>query len=371
MKKLLLLAVAISVALIGCTNEQEETQKMRIDKRNPIHFNNPAVSSLTRSIGEIQTSYPQDETFNVYALWTQGDYSLWGDGTLYMDNIKVVNQPLLGEVGDKSGWAPEQDYYWPKTGKLTFAAYSPSRAAQHGTITYDGAGLKIDNFVIRPDGYNSTTDAQSTTAQYDLLYSVRTYDCTSSTGGMTYNGVDIHFKHALSSVQFTVKTMEAYAGDILLKNITLKKIGSKGTFMQTITDGAKSDTESPQWSAPSGMVEKYEVFNDPMGKKVTNEVVKLSDASLNGIDMILLPQDFTLNANAELCITFSIPQGGGMLDQTITRKLQDLAFTGSTMGAKWEIGKRYIYHLTFALNKIHFSPEVAAWEDGGNLTIEN
>lgn len=107
-------------------------------------------------------------------------------------------------------WAAGTTYYWPD-GKLTFIAYAPSSV--NGTV--DGEGVHFPDYSV----------ADAATDQIDLLYSERAYDkqaLDDETAGSeitdenpdftddSYTGVHLAFKHALSSIVFSVRTKEYY-----------------------------------------------------------------------------------------------------------------------------------------------------------------
>ena len=129
---------------------------------------------------------------------------------------------------------------WPEEGdKLTFAAYSPTAAKELSTIKYGKTGFTFEDFTV-----------SSLAEQYDLMYSERTYNKTSSEGGTSYSGVDIKFHHALSSIHFKVKTDIEYAQEFKVKSITLNGILSQATFTEGIDEANPGVYKaSPQWSS--------------------------------------------------------------------------------------------------------------------------
>ena len=186
MKKVLLFAAAASVAFTSCVKDEPAGITASDSK---ISFEAPAVSGITRAVaGEIPSTYPTTEHFSVFARYFSGDYTAFTDGTPFMTNEETAYNAANGEKG---GWDTEtaggQAYYWPKNGTLTFAAYSPSGAADDCTVNWDAQGFTFENFTVQKDP----------AAHYDLMFSERSYNRTSSTGGTTYDGVDINFKHAL------------------------------------------------------------------------------------------------------------------------------------------------------------------------------
>ena len=360
MKKVLLLAAAAGIVLSGCVkNEPAETFGASDAK---ITFEAPAVGATTRAIpGEIDNSaaYPVDEKFNVWGWYHEEDYTNFAALTNYM--TQANGKPIMVAKEGKT-WAPATDYFWPKTGKLTFAAYSPADAA--GTYTHTAQGLQIEGFTVPAVG-----------AQYDLMYSDRAYNRTSSTNQYPtddpdvsngYEGVDIVFHHALSSIVFKVGTAEDYSTgadiDFTIKSITIKNVYGAGDFNETLTDG--TTTRTPAWKATGNADAQYVAFTGDFAVPedgTTYTEPTLPDAEPT--DLILLPQSFESNTAAVVEIAYTYETAAsGEIAATETFILKN-----STNAKTWEPNKRYTYRILFGLDKITFAPIVENWED---VTVE-
>ena len=388
MKKLFVMAAAVGVALTGCTSDKADVGYIG-DAQQKIEFANPVVAPNTRAAvpGEIGTNYSVNEHFGVFAVWTLEDYATWGAGKLYMDNVEVEHKTVSAEYTAKTFAPVGNPYYWPKNGKLTFAAYSPYDAKNHGSVTYDGAGLEIANFAVRANGVTKAESAAATAVddkQYDLLYAPRVYNATKASAGTgtPYAGLDIKFKHALSSIMFTVRTEAAYAGTtITIKKIQVNQVKSQGTFNETITDGVAA-TGIPAWSAqatPADYVvykndasEEGEVvvYNGGVGKSIYSDYK-------DGKNLILIPQSFEgvseVNplSDASITVVWTMKSAtGDVIEQTNHFDLGDYTF--DSVGAQWQMGRRYTYNLVIGLDKIYFNPTVENWTDavGGDITIK-
>lgn len=348
MKKVLLFAAAASVAFTSCVKDEPAGITASDSK---ISFEAPAVSGITRAVvGEIASPYPTDENFSVYARYFSGTYSTFAQGTRFMDDEETAFNAANGEKG---GWDTEtaggQAYYWPKNGTLTFAAYSPSRAADDCSVSWDAQGFTFENFTVQ----------QNPAAHYDLMFSERSYDRTSSTGGTTYDGVDINFKHALSSIVFKVKTMENYAEDnhtITVTGITLKNAYETGTFKQGLADNGTATTTAAAWS---GQTSENNAGYSVLTK---DEVVASTTATklVNVTPLIILPQATTHDANnIEIAVNYTIDNKTSVIEQSATIDVSSEAYDLDA----FELGKRYTFTLIFGLDKIYFSPEVEDWVD--------
>lgn len=378
MRKSLFFAAFACVALASCVTDDVSENNQEVKSPQKITFSAPVVSGITRAVAGEQpkgspSKYSIDEHFKVYAMWSKAVYAAgdWKEDNLYMNGVEVAHG------GDEANyWASEyynnqNPYYWPEDGYLTFAAYSPADA--DGTISYSAEGLTINNFTVK----------DNCAEQYDLMYSIRSYNRRASENTLTgdgyttnsYQGVDILFKHALSSIKFKVKTNDEYTGTtIKIKKIEILNVSNKGTFNENITDGSTYDSK-PKWTVDyaSTNLKDYTAWKNTDGQTVSADPAQ----DLTGIsDIILLPQDMVnsiANKIIAIRVIYSITSGSGKeIEQENTLYLNDSDNNGTpgdyyksntTDITKWEMGKRYTYTINFGLDKIYFSPEVTNWTD--------
>lgn len=354
-KTLLMMAVAAGAMLTGCV--KNETANGGAVSGSKISFEAPAVTGITRAAlvpGEIGTGYDKGEHFSVYALYfADGTYMNFDDGTLYMDDVETAYN-AGGQYWDSESVPGGQAYYWPKKGSLTFAAYSPSGAADDCKVTWGAAGFTFTNFTVQSEPAK----------HYDLLFSERAYNKTQSEASSTTykGGVDITFKHALSSVVFKTKLGDTYEGHtITLKNITLKNTFTTGNFNQGLGDANGAVTTAAAWTGQkTENTAGYVAFNG------SEEITSTTAAEpADATRLIVLPQDLAHETNnVTIDVTYSIHNGTNEIDQTATIDISDYNLT------EFEIGKRYIFTLIIGLDKITFSPDVAEWEDVNVPNIE-
>lgn len=344
------MAVAVGTVFTGCI--KNETVGGTAVSDSKIRFEAPLVGSVTRAVpGEIASSqaYPTTESFKVWGWYHSGDYTTFGDSANGWANYMTdVSGNPVEVVNSGNSWASLTDYYWPKTGKLTFAAYSPADAS--GTMRHDATGLKITDFTVSAVG-----------EQYDLMYSDRAYNRTSSTNNYAgtavneYEGVDIVFHHALSSIVFVVGTDMNYGTadvDFKIKKIEVGNVASKGSFNETLTDGPGSTARIPEWT-PSTDKASYVAFEGSFSVPEDGTTYKEpTDAE----DLILLPQDFN-DDTATVTVTYTMETAAsGEIVHTATLVLRNYT-------ASWEPNKRYTYRIIFGLDKIFFAPVVENWDD--------
>ena len=405
MKKYLLGAAVVGIALTGCVNDEAvdniQQEKQRITFDSPVSYSNS--DSRANYYGEIGNPnnttnqaniYPTNEKFVVFGVCHTGDFPGWDGakeifmGTATTDDTDGKNTLSSGvEVTYNStlnGWEPATDYFWPGGGdKLTFSAYSPAdlkayattgqtasveSGAPTPTVTYGKNGLIIQNFKV-------PTNIPS---HFDLLFSQRTYNQTVNGGNGTYNGVPIVFQHALASIKFELSTTSERT--ITLKRLELKNIRSEGDFKESIHN---TDNDIDKYQATPAW-ENYDKVQDFV---VSTENVHFKGANRNSFhsDILMLPQnlnDFNLNSTdytPTLHVEFTIDDN--TVPETRDIKLYgldvlDATSSGTATAAeptkitKWDMGVRYVYLLHFGDDKILFAPSAQEWKEVKYIYID-
>ena len=393
------------IALAGCVKNEPVAK----DNGSPelITFDAPVVTIPTKAT-EIVDNYPTTENFAVYALYHEGNFtSFTATGTqLYMNNVKCTYHHENGTTEPTDYWAPENDYYWPKVGKLTFGAYAPY---MENGVEWGENGFKFNGFTVGETSAN----------QIDLLYSERVYDKTSSSmqnNNPTYDGIQIPFKHALSSIVFTARA-EAYTGyTFTLKEITVNNVIETGTFNQNLkadNTGYLEGKTGPEWEVGTS-VKNYVVYNNETGVKLptgteevagsTTEYKKIyfdgtttSETAFDKVSgtrkssLILIPQDLdekksedgsTTKQKVTVTVKYTMQHPNPAddkqsLTEDVTKEFK-LAVTNSNPDEdnsnpnlfKWEMGKRYTYNIVIGLEKIYFAPQVDDWMTGEGSFLE-
>ncbi len=362
MKKIYILAAIALVAGVSCTKQVPVTDN---SPDVPLSFNVVTSPNTKTVYGEIDASYDTNEQFVVYAGWTAEPYNTTAP-TEFFDPAETCT------YDGTAAWKPAHTYYWPKSGYLTFEAFSPAAAASKAGHTWNG-GFTFTDFEV----------PATIATQYDLMYSNRTFDKKrgdfgitdgsyyddETDGTYTYNGVNLMFNHILSSIKFKVKTSADYSGNntvITLTGLTIKNAYSVGDFTEGITTAAPaaSFAKSPAWSGQETEV-NYTIVNGG-----TQVVASGTAQDLAGDpDIILLPQALGHTTNDVIVtVNYTISQNGGTpIAQTSNITLKKLESSGSAIDA-WELGKRYTYTIVFGLEEIYFDPAVTAWTD--DVTVD-
>lgn len=358
MKKIALLAAMSLAALVSCT--KNETAPSVTDQQE-ITFASPVVGVSTKApkYGLLSGDYPTTQTFNVWAWYSEED-TYDGNGVKYMTDVTVeYDSKNFNDSEDENGaWAPTPTYYWPKNGKLTFDAYSPTELRTLAEVKCDASkGLTIED-------YNVPTILEN---QIDVLYSNRAADKVSTdfTPGTTYEGVDIVFNHALAAVDFTIKQSEDYpAGTIKVQDIVINAL-SNGNFAHNITYPAGTVAVAPAWDDQNTPAE----YKALACTGYANSLQPSNAEGAAGATVLVLPQDFSDENDVTITVNYFIKnQNEDALPQKAVFHLKDVANQSGKDQAdqnvtvnKWEMGKKYTYNLTIGLDDIFFAPTITEW----------
>ena len=350
MKKFFMFAAMASVALASCVKNEPTAP---VADQDELTFEVPVLAPAVKSVTEtVEGAFTSD--FKVWGYFTENQQTAFAPSALYMNGVNI-------KLTDNVWKSSEGKYYWPNNGYLTFVGYAPSSA--NGTYAVGDNGLNITGYTVGPD------------ANEDLLVSQISYNNTKPGATEDHDtpaysdGAEIVFEHALSSIQFTVKTTEDIVGanyTLVVKKISILNAESKGNFAQVLD--ATSNQMEPSTAAndgwtPQNLPATYVAYEDATGLTLTAAAQYTNAAAAqteNTTDLILLPQVIGDNVQLEVQYTLKNASMGAAaaILQTTTVDLAE-----STVD-QWLRGKRYTYNITVKLDEITFDPEVSAWVAG-------
>ena len=340
MKKIISIVLGVA-ALAACTKTSVSYEQPGEIAFAPVTRANMTKAAVTG------TAFPTGNDMGVYAFYnagkpagTQDDNFLQGSA-VYLNNVQFVNRTGSGH------WGGTTSYYWPKTGSLVFAAYSPKAA----DLAYDSTK---DEF-SKTDYVQSDDLAQTV----DLLWSPLTTTSHDKSGG----AVAMTFYHAMSWV--TIQAVAANTDSqnkFKVKSVELNGIVNKGSF--------KTGDAGITWthSTAAADVKKLSVFS----KTDYTVIAKMNPATVlenNEKGTVVIPQ--SLGEAVTLTVVFSqlMPTSVWSADQTLTFKLNQCKVGGELLNS-WVNGKHYIYTLSFNIkgegehsNEILIAPSLTDWED--------
>lgn len=379
MKRMLWMAALTSVAFASCVSEDvaENNQTQQLKK---ISFGAPVMYNQSRAVlGEISgTTYPFNEDFVVFGIEHVGDFKGWdadnvvttkGEDEESVGYFPEEGVTVTNDNSESRYWYTTENYYLPADpdNKLSFAAYSPARAKNDGTITYGDNGLVITDWVMK----NNPSE------QYDLMNSTLSANITQAE-------VPIKFYHALSSIHFYFAKPVLESGNsphsVKITKLAIKgNIRNKGTYKENLAAGADTYGE-PTWSGldtTDDAPEEYVLFSGD-GMEVTT--ADAGTKTMIGGNFLPIPQ--TVNNDMKVSISYTIQQDeNGDVDVVTDLEIPFTSFVQpNTSGTgthilMWERAKRYVYHVYFgALKRIYFAPVIGKdWtvvDNAGAYTIE-
>lgn len=407
MRRNVFIFILATVALWGCID------RFGVDK-NPARITWQAAENgaSTKAYPTGFEAYPNygSCTFGAYALLTDPVWSSSSTFTTYVDNEEVFYTPAT--ASEEGYWTTHGTYYWPTSGHLHFAAYSPYRTLSsyvRFTQADKNNGLQIRNFSLplnKDDQAGGITHTDPETGisrivsyDYDLMVSDGTdsdYDCEATAdngfrptldgGGSTpitayetgYKvGVHTLFKHIMTRLnfRFQMQTTDLNFQDqrIYVKSIRLLNLYSEGSYTagNTYADGAWTYAATPVQN--NGILVSYD--SDQINNFEAPAIYCERDGNGNLVSVpvtlvdnyFALPQPLNVGNVApygqKLEITyvvFTINNGYYVWDKEVPAPPVDLY--DSSLPA-WERGKSITYTVTLApaQNSISFEVEWDEW----------
>lgn len=328
MKKVFALAALVAVALTSCVTNEVVTPEGEIAFKAVNYKNTKAVVN-----GPISgTTYAPTEHFGVYAYHSTEAWSTSYTPSPYMYGADGKGVEIWN-VGDV--WKNHtQSYYWPKTGMLSFVAYSPY-AFGTGTVSATATeGVAFTDF----------TTTNNFAAQIDLMATDVVKDKAKPNPVVS---VPVSFKHLLSQVKVAVKPAATNYAANGVTSITIDKVVLSG--VSNVADYASVDgaVVANGWSGHATPSIEYTYLN-----AAQNVALNATEGAAVGTAALVIPQT---NATRQFTINYTINYNGGAKD----------VVTGATFNVAadyaWEMGKIYTYTVTIGVgDEITFTPSVSS-----------
>lgn len=338
----------------------------------------------TRVAGLVYDNGP----FGTFAWWHADAWTSTADASK-LSNIFMDNQQIDKNT-TTNVWAPTVDYYWTKTGYLTFASYSPYvTGAQKGfsavpVYTVD-KGFTFDDYTIQ----NLTNDAA-----IDVMYADLATDCTKNTNtdgtAVTDNastesgfkGVPTIFHHALTKVGVALKVKNDYKNanvdniNVIVKDVKLVTVNSKGDFVQLpaaawTSDGSVTDTYAYLTEGTDTPITLYFFQDDDY----TTPKPVVTDFTNTNVVRLLLPQTLTVNdpsdatdlltAHQHVAVKYTVRTWYHSNATPVDEEVTTTALLKNVTVPSWTPNMSVIYNITinpYADDPITFDPAVLDWE---------
>lgn len=360
MKKHFITILAAALAIAGCTKVSPGAPNTD-EPDLPIKFQAANYVSSTKAGNNSEFT---EKSFKVQAYYTGA--TTWAETTLsnvvnYMNGVEVKKSNNV--------WAPsDKDYFWPKTGYLTFIGWAPATV----NATFDTSSNKMQI------GFGDGTT--------DLLVTDIVEDKTANEHIYNHDGVPMLFHHILSKVSFKAKAKSGMNGDgithhIVITSLDLKNITIDGTYTLNLIT---SSSNKASWGTSGGENDKsiFSLSNYSslaIGATFSSVTGEISDtaSSLLGSEFFAIPQTFSANAKVSIkYVIYYCNSAGKILDKhDKTAEAEEFilnSFTSSgSQITSWVQNKTYTYTIVIDPNsdqKITFDPVVENWE---NNTVDD
>lgn len=321
MKKSLIIALG-AIALVACTKTSvsyEQTGEIGFAPVVRKNSTKAAVQDATFPEQNIKVFGYYDNSMRVGSSYASGKFAVE-----YLPGVEFAKKG--------ANWAgATTPYYWPKTGSMLFAGYSP---VDFAGVTFN---LASNTFSVKECLQPEFSDTK------DLLYAG--YDKSVLSGP-----VAMAFSHALSWV--TVKAKAADANEIKITNIKFVGLAAKG-----------SSTGLPAWSVKEAR--ELNVFAPTSAFAVPAAETLVESNENCGL---VFPQ--TLTDAAAIVVSYEMNNGAGkwFAQYPFVKKLNSLKSGTDTIN-KWEAGKHYTYIINFSTikggsdssNEITINPSITDW----------
>ena len=305
-REYILLSAILLIAFTSCDKSMNHTAL--VAGGDKIDFvtagaDEPFISPLSGRGSETDIAAMRD--FGVYAYYAADGAFSTVLTPKFMYNTRVTKNDGV--------WEYTPVMYWPKSGTVSFFAYSPYA---DGGNTAIGLGSDITTTGYPRMTYTVPDDVK---AQQDLLVSIPLIDQMKAdvpAGGK----LTLTFKHTLACVVFQAKMTAVCEFPVKVTSVTLGQLKNKATFTYDDTPGIFS------WTATSDAVNKSYTLD------IDNRLLANTDISMTASDyltisladsrLLLLPQ--AIDADDEITVTVDYVLAAGIQSKTVTTPLGNL-----------------------------------------------
>ena len=367
MKKMMIMFVSLILVFFCSCAKVDDMREPNLTQESEVVFNSAPVSNNAPTKGllksPVHTKGDMTENFGVFGYVHPDTYV---SGGYLMKNAEYVVSTGLAANGAK--------YYWPKADnlsdiKVNFVALYPYSTTAYAldandTVTYSLATTTLDS-------------VSSVDVLWATRYQVSPVNRAFPQANDSNDAVSLHFKHALSLVEFWAKKADG-------QNITKVEV-TKVEFL----DGSDAAAEIHTDGTLKIYAKKNDAANEAayvptfaLGSTTVNNfnfaVNNVKDSLLGGASWaypanalssaIIIPQ--AVPAKVKITFNITITNGTDAIvysGRTVTRTINTGTSENSqTYVANWESGKRYIYRFYISADDVQFDVTVDDWTDGNS-----
>lgn len=324
MKKFYLSVLAAAVAVTAC--DKSETINLQENKQQEVAFSPISMPATKAPI--TTTAFPDDNI--IYVSASNNKVKFFEDKTFKKDVIAGVWKNY--EAGSFS------PIYGPLGGGLDFLAYSTTLAA---TAKWGDGNLGTDDDVAGvvaityPSNY---TAVGANETQDDLLYA--------TTSSSSSSAVPIEFKHALSWVNFMVKSNI----QVNISKIELVNVYTEGKFIVDQTYNTPQTSWDFNGKTPSDKAILNYVDDSTPNANASFDIDGSAGKEVNADHVF---GDMGILVPAQPIPSFKITYDFGGAD---------LVYICKNARGTWESGKKYTYKINIEFKDITLAPTVTIYD---------
>ena len=335
MKKLFIISAAAVLAIVSCT--KVEDRYVGAPESREIAFNAIAkpITRAATTAAIADAVYPDNLAMQVSAYSFPSPASTWSAGS-YFEKTEFTGT-------NATSWKGTPARYWPLTDAyVSFLAVAGVDATDVTMNTPYGSTASV------------VYDADSFTAQTDLMYSGKQEHVAKEGNALTYpDDADMVFQHALAWLQFKVRVPEgaSYGTAIAVTKIVINGANKTGTFTITNTgyDTVGDPTPTGSWGSFAAVATDYDV---PSSSKATLSNSGFEDCGA----ALLVPKASPATSFEKFTIYYTINGQAFTFDYTPA----SLVLAQDT---------KYVYNITFTLTEIEIDPTVDPWTNADAVAI--
>ena len=333
MRKIFFMAVAATAMLAACN----KTEIVPTEDAQEISF--VAVNKVATKAPVDGATFLTGDDMDVVAYLASGDGAT--PGNFFQETPFGYNETTCTWTGQR---------YWPLSdATINFLAVTNigGGVAGHVQNTFGKDNVWAAQVVSKLTGNDDAT-------QTDLMFAAGQ---GTHAQGAAYPCVGMVFKHALSWINFRVKTTHTTGTGqptITVNSITLNNAAVNGTLTvnnanyAATTNACVTDNLTTDWSSVSYSNMKL-IETGIVTDNATDELLLTNEfAVFGGNGILVVPSDQT-----SFTINYTITQPDGTPNK--------FNYTYNLAGNKWDIAKKYVYYITMTLSEIQIAPEVASW----------
>lgn len=332
MKKKLLLGL-LAAAAVSFTACQKNEVISEMPQDNAISFNTYLGRGAQTKGSIVELDQLKTRGFGVFAYYTeQKTMSAYASDPgipaipNFMNNVQVTF--------DTDAWKYTGTKYWPKneTEKLSFYAYGPYDNANGNAISIDATSKKpVLTYTVN----------ENISEHMDVLFTPAQEDKT-----VTNKNEVMAFVHALSRVEFEVKTADTYSDYTMnLTSVTLS-----GSIHPSGTLALGGNTAN--WDKATAETKSFSIADD---REITASARRVEATQGTPDYIMILPQDFTGTGNElNLNVKYSVK----CLSESAVSNDVD-----KKVSINLEQGKAYKIIINISMDEVTFTASMTSWDE--------